>query len=180
VNYCYDNADRLTSTSVGNGPTGPDPLLAGNLSASNVTYDSQGNTTKLADESLAYDASGNNISTTLSDGTAVSYVRDAGGNIVQRSATVGGVASTIRYSGQFILDGTSSMSVVEQDLSLPGGVTVAIPATGSQSWSYPDLHGDNIVQADGAGARVGGLASYDPFGQPVDPTTGGYRHGYRG
>jgi RHS repeat-associated protein len=61
---------------------------------------------------------------------------------------------------------------VETDVSLPGGVSVAIPASGGQSWSYPDLHGDNIIQCDGAGARVGGLAAYDPFGQPIDPVTG--------
>jgi RHS repeat-associated protein len=51
-------------------------------------------------------------------------------------------------------------------------VSVEIPVSGGQSWSYPDLHGDNIIQCDGAGARVGGLAAYDPFGQPIDPVTG--------
>jgi len=36
----------------------------------------------------------------------------------------------------------------------------------TQSWSYPNLHGDS------AGVRVGVRASYDPFGQPIDPVTG--------
>jgi len=38
-------------------------------------------------------------------------------------------------------------------------------------WSYPNLHGDSIITADSAGVR-GQVCSYDPFGQPIDPTTG--------
>jgi RHS repeat-associated protein len=41
-------------------------------------------------------------------------------------------------------------------------------------WSYPNIHGDVIVTADGAGARTGGLTSYDPFGQIADPTTAAF------
>jgi RHS repeat-associated protein len=40
------------------------------------------------------------------------------------------------------------------------------------SWSYPNLHGDVIITTDGDGTRQGTHASYDPFGQPIDPTTG--------
>ena len=39
-------------------------------------------------------------------------------------------------------------------------------------WSYPNLHGDEVVTADNSGTRAGGHASYDPFGQPIDPSTG--------
>ena len=39
-------------------------------------------------------------------------------------------------------------------------------------WSYSNLHGDEVVTADNSGTRAGGHASYDPFGQPVDPATG--------
>jgi len=45
--YCYDNADRLTSSSVSNPPTGLNPVADG-LPASELSYDSHGNTTKLA------------------------------------------------------------------------------------------------------------------------------------
>ena len=34
------------------------------------------------------------------------------------------------------------------------------------------MHGDDIVTADGTGTRTGVLASYDPFGDPVDAATG--------
>jgi YD repeat-containing protein len=70
VGYCYDNADRLTATSVSGAPSGADPLLAANLTTAGGTpslaYDVQGNTTTLADETLTYDAAGDNIGTTQS------------------------------------------------------------------------------------------------------------------
>ncbi|MCU1471033.1 MAG: hypothetical protein JWQ39_2182 [Glaciihabitans sp.] len=171
VAYCYDNADRLTSTTVAGAPAGANPLFATNLSASNLSYDVQGNTTTLADETLTYDASGNNTATTLSDGTEVQYQRDASGTVVSRTSTPPvGAATTIRYSGPFVLDGTGAL--IQTTVSLPGGATVQIQASGATSWSYPDLHGDNIVQTDGVGVRVGVRATYDPFGQPIDPATG--------
>jgi len=59
------------------------------------------------------------------------------------------------------------------DLSLPGGASVSLPVSGgTQSWSYPNLHGDSILTADSAGVRVGVRATYDPFGQPIDSVTG--------
>jgi RHS repeat-associated protein len=67
------------------------------------------------------------------------------------------------------MDGTNGL--LEQDVSLPGGVTTAIGTT-AQTWSYPDIHGDDILTANGSGMRVGMVISYDPFGQPIDPTTG--------
>ena len=59
----------------------------------------------------------------------------------------------------------------ERTLALPGGVTVSIQGS-SQVWSYPNLHGDVIITTNATGTRQGGVASYDPFGQPVDPVTG--------
>ncbi len=41
----------------------------------------------------------------------------------------------------------------------------------TQTWSYPNLHGDVILTADQTGLRSGRYA-YDPFGQPIDPVTG--------
>ncbi|MCS0499775.1 hypothetical protein [Protaetiibacter mangrovi] len=61
----------------------------------------------------------------------------------------------------------------EATYGLPGGATVRVDSAGAAlGWAYPNLHGDVIVQADPAGVRVGVRASYDPFGQPVDPGTG--------
>ncbi len=71
------------------------------------------------------------------------------------------------------MDGLSgARAVVQREVSLPGGVSLSIPTTGGQSWSYPNLHGDSILTADATGTRTGVRASYDPFGQPIDPVTG--------
>ena len=175
--YCYDYADRLTSTVVTNPQAGASPVTGGALGTGSLVYDTHGNTTRLADQTMTYDVADRHMSTTLADGTTVVYQRDATGRIVARTDDPAGAApaTTIRYafaaSGLFgVLSGSNAL--VERDLSLPGGVSVAIPVSGGQSWSYPNLHGDSILTADAAGTRVGVRASYDPFGQPVDPATG--------
>ena len=66
---------------------------------------------------------------------------------------------------------TASNAVQERTLALPGGVVLSVRAS-AQVWSYPNLHGDVIITANSAGARQGGVAAYDPFGQPIDPVTG--------
>ncbi|MEP6843164.1 MAG: hypothetical protein ABJA11_06560, partial [Pseudolysinimonas sp.] len=53
TSYCYDNADRLTSSVSVNAPAGVDPVNAG-LPATSIVYDGHGNTTTLADQSLGY------------------------------------------------------------------------------------------------------------------------------
>ncbi len=132
----------------------------------------------------------------MSDDTLITYVRDATGRIVSRTVqgpAVAGVtpaAETLRYTfAGSSLHGvlTGGGVLVERTVSLPGGVSVSIPATSTggtgggggggstsaaQSWSYPNLHGDNIVLADQAGTRQGVRASFDPFGQAIDPVTG--------
>ena len=105
----------------------------------------------------------------------IAYVRDAAGGLAARVSTpIGGAAETYRYSGGggvgFVLD--AGNVVLQRTVSLPGGVTVVLKADASQVWAYPDLRGDLIVTADGAGVRQGQRVCYDPFGQPVDPVTG--------
>ncbi|QEO08595.1 RHS repeat-associated core domain-containing protein [Protaetiibacter larvae] len=61
----------------------------------------------------------------------------------------------------------------EATIGLPGGATVRVNAASAVvGWAFPNLHGDVILQADPTGARVGARASYDPFGQPIDPAIG--------
>jgi RHS repeat-associated protein len=181
VAYCYDNADRLTGTSVMGAPTGASPVLADNLTitapGATLAYDPAGETTTLADETLSYDSTGRHIGTTTTGagGAAVTYVRDVADEVVSMSTTIAGTTTTVDYGYtgagiQFTLN-AANMAVTETTLSLPGGVTVSMQSSG-QVWSYPDLHGDDMVAADGAGARVGSVAVYDPFGQPIDLATG--------
>jgi large repetitive protein len=187
VAYCYDGTDRLTKTTVTNAPSGASPVSGGNLTMTGplptLTYDAHGNTTTLADQTLTYDGADRHATTTLTQGTLdtaddtkITYVRDATGRIVERRSKVPGEAEKVlRYtfaSGGLFGVLTGSNVLVEQSLSLPGGVSVSIPAAGGQSWSYPNLHGDSIVATDAAGKRLGARASFDPFGQPIDPVTG--------
>jgi RHS repeat-associated protein len=182
VAYCYDNADRLTATTITGAPAGANPVAGGALTAATLVYDSHGNTTKLADQTLGYDVADRHMTTTLDDGTTIAYARDATGRIVARTNTPpAGTATTIRYlfaGGTLFGVANGAGALLERDLSLPGGVSVSIP-TGTpatpgaaSSWSYPNLHGDSILQTDALGLRLGNRASYDPFGQPINPTTG--------
>ena len=51
-------------------------------------------------------------------------------------------------------------------------ITTTGGSTPGTLWSYSNLHGDEIVTADNTGTHGAGHASYDPFGQPIDPTSG--------
>lgn len=113
-------------------------------------------------------------------------MRDVTGRIVSRSSTIGGVTSTVKYlyTGGGLFATVDGAGVLTRSVSLPGGVTVTLTGavTGVDAvWSYPNLHGDNILVANAAGIRPAMSAPngliparyfYDPFGQPVDPITG--------
>jgi hypothetical protein len=174
--YCYDASDRLLSTDVAGAPAGANTLLSTNLGAATLTYDAHGNTTRLADQQLFYGAADRYMKTVVDDGTVIEYLRDVSGRIVQRTSTAPGeLPEVIRYTfsagGMFgVLDGAGAL--IEQTLSLPGGVSVSLPAAADAKWSYPNLHGDSIILTDHVGARIGVRAAFDPFGQPIDPVTG--------
>jgi RHS repeat-associated protein len=181
MSSCYDNADRLTTNTVTGAPASPDIIMGNNLtttgSSPNLVYDGHGNITKLATETLGYDETNRHMTTTLTDGTTVSYQRDATDRIIAMTQTpAGGPTTTTRYaytgpddSTAFAL--TATNAVQEQTITLSGGATVSIRSTG-QVWSYPGLTGHNLVTTDGAGTRSGAVALYDPFGDPINPTTG--------
>ncbi len=80
ANYCYDNADRLTSYGT----------TAGGYD--NPVYDAHGNTTQLAGQALTYDYSNRHLGTYLPNQTtpttSVVYQRDATDRIVSRTSTV--------------------------------------------------------------------------------------------
>ncbi|TIH32262.1 hypothetical protein D4765_15905 [Subtercola vilae] len=176
--YCYDNTDRLTSTTVTNPVTGADTTNA-SLSAAKIVYDSHGNTTTLADQTLTYDAVDRHMKTTLADTTTITYARDATNRIISRTTFVPGTGagtgtSTVYYlyagggdAPAQIKDGVTSS--IQRMLSLPGGVSLVIPATGNQTWSYPNIHGDTIITATQTATRSAQYR-YDPYGQPISTT----------
>jgi RHS repeat-associated protein len=89
--------------------------------------------------------------------------------------TSGGATNSVRYSytgtGMQLTLNSTSTALNEVDLSLPGGVTVSVQGSASM-WSFPDLHGDDTVTTNGSGTRTGSIAIYDPFGDPINLTTG--------
>ena len=109
---CYDEADRLLSTTAA-GYTGT------------IAYDSHGNTTTVAGQTLGYDYANRHLSTVASGGN-VTYGRDVADRLVVRTPTAG-IAQTVRYSypgsgdqASLVLDGTGTLKQAE--FSLPGGV----------------------------------------------------------
>ena len=174
TSYCYDWADRLTSSTVTGAPSGATSVTDG-LSPAELAYDIRGNTTRLADMTFTYDVENQHSGTTYADGSTVTIARDATGRIVARTVDPAGSAPAVTTRYTFtgtddvpwaIKTGTAAPIVF---LPLPGGVTVDVPATGTASWSYPSLQGHTLATGDGT--AITGMRLYDPFGQPVDTTT---------
>ena len=178
---CYDTADRLIATTTTGAPAGSNPVLAGNLTATGASaslgYDGHGNTTTLADQVLVYDVADRHLATAAGDDT-VSYVRDGADRIVARThTTAAGAPSTTRYghtgagdTAEFTL--TAAGALTERLVGLPGGVTLTDRLGAPDTWAHPNIHGDTTITTDAAGLRQGPPATYDPYGQPVDPATG--------
>ena len=184
--YAYDNADRLTGTTVTNPPTAADTVAGAALTMSgtaNLVYDSHGNITTLGNQVMTYDQSDRHIST-VGAGATVTYIRDVTDRIIAETSVIGATTKDTRFG---FTDGSDSpdwtinadttpvtdpTAVLEHTLALPGGVVVSIQAQGGTlTWSYPNMHGDSIVTTNLSGTRQGLIGVYDPFGQPIDPTT---------
>ncbi|OZD38568.1 hypothetical protein CH252_32015 [Rhodococcus sp. 06-1477-1B] len=172
--YCYDGADRLLSNPVSGAVAGASQITDG-VGAEEIAYDARGNMTRLSDLLLSYDADNRHVGTRTYAGSSVSVVRDGLGRVVSRSVDPAGDAPAVTSRYVYAGAGDSPWAVVTGDagvmvfLSLPGGVTVDVPASGSASWSYPSLQGHTLTTGDGVSSS--GVQLYDPFGQPLDPAT---------
>ncbi|MFD7027250.1 PA14 domain-containing protein [Streptomyces sp. NPDC059917] len=166
--YCYDGADRLTSTSGGLALT--------------FAYDTRGNAVKVGGDTLGYDSAKRHVQTTTGSGTSIAYTRDSADRLTARTVTGaadGSKNGTTRYSysskhddADLILDKDGRL--LQRIVPLPGGVllTKNYDKVATTNWSYPNIHGDVLFTADGAATRTGDFHLYDPFGQNIDPATG--------
>ncbi len=170
TSYCYDHADRLTSTT--------------DARYSAITYDGHGNTVTLGQESLVYDGADRHVQTTKGS-TTIRYARDAMDRIVERMVN-GAIVSQYGYAGPtdgagFTLD--ASNAVVERTVPLPGGATVTKRGAGDV-WSYPSLHGDIFAIANASGVKDGSTRHYDSFGEALgvvpDNSTGAFDYAWLG
>ncbi|KAA6436821.1 hypothetical protein FQ330_00475 [Agrococcus sediminis] len=174
--YCYDWADRLLSSTVTGAVAGAHAVADG-VAAAELGYDARGNTVRLADMTLRYDAADAHSGTTYADGTTVAVVRDALGRIAARTTDPAGAepAVTVRYL--YAGDGDEPFaqlegSVLVRQVELPGGATVTLTGTGAgteRQWQYPSMLGHTVTTGDGsAGSPV---RLYDPYGQPLEAGT---------
>ncbi len=168
---CFNHADRLVSTT--------EPGFTGT-----IAYDTHGNMTTVAGETRSYDIADRHTSTTKGAVT-VTYVRDVTDRIVARTDSTGTTRFGFTAGGDSAgLTLTSANVLVERTMGLPGGVMLTTRSSGNV-WSYPNWHGDHVATANQAGAKQGGTASYDPFGNltsgtPVDNGAGALDYGWHG
>ncbi|HVV12772.1 MAG TPA: PA14 domain-containing protein [Amycolatopsis sp.] len=172
TNYCYDAADRLMAT-------------LGTNATSGLTYDTHGNTTAYTTAGitthLAYDGADRNIqlSTTGAPTNAtIAYTRDATDRIIRRDATAGDPVTSVLYgytSGGDTPDVTCDTNhhILTWTLTLPGGVVETLHNSADpDTWDAPSVRGDLVWTTDNGATQVGDLHQYDPFGNPLDATTG--------
>ena len=184
--YCYNTADQLVSSS--------DPL------SDNAQYEAHGNLTGIGATTaplyLYYDQSDRNRALVQYDqngnGNGLYYAHDAQDRITYREHdTI--AAWTWTLAGAFdygytdssdapsFVRNDSTWNIIEEYLSLPGGVLLTIPGNNTQTSNYafnlPNIHGDTLLTVNGSGANTStgtGPASsyaYDPFGNPVPGST---------
>ncbi|MBM7470324.1 RHS repeat-associated protein [Microbacterium keratanolyticum] len=170
--YCYDWADRLLSTQVTGAIPGANTVTDG-LAAADIVYDARGNVSRLADMQFTYDAADRHIGTTYADGTKVTIVRDATGRIAARTTDPAGAAPAVTTSYLHAGGGDSPWgqktgTALTRSLGLPGGVSWT-NQSGAVTWSYPSMNGHALVTR--SGTTTSPLLLWDPFGQPMDPTT---------
>ncbi len=168
--YCYDGADRLTSTTVSNPVVGAQTVADG-VAAADIGHDLRGNTVTLADMSLTYDAANRHVGTITAEGS-VSYLRDPVGRIIQSTTTpVDGDPVVTKYfyaGGADAAWGQSTGGTLTRTVGLPGGVSQTL--TGVEVvWSFPNLQGHTLLTR--TGTTTSATLLWDPFGQPLHPVT---------
>lgn len=172
--YCYDNADKLVSSS--------------DASVGSPVYDPHGNTTTLGSQSMTYDGADRHTATT-SGSTAVSYTRDATDRIVSRLVN-GSVVATYGYSGPgdspdmvTAAIGVLGATATTRFVALLGGASINQGGLTGDTWSYPNVHGDIMLTANNVGLE-GATYTYDPFGNPLgnlpDDAPGNFDFGWLG
>jgi RHS repeat-associated protein len=151
--YCYDEADRLTST------TEP--------SVGTINYDSRGNTTQIFGESHTYDIADRHLTTTKG-ATTVAYVRDATDRFTERKVNGATVARYLSAGGGDAPDATIDVATGNTEFvwGLPGGAlfTYKPSAVASSVWTLPNLQGSALATVNQSGVKQGATMIWDPDG----------------
>jgi RHS repeat-associated protein len=172
--YCYDQADRLISSS--------DPQIGA------PTYDDHGNTVMLAGNgtpiNLTYDASDNNT-VIVQGNNRIEYLKTATGAVLRKKEFNNGtLTKSYRYlAGGAVLQSCSladqnSCTTTDTYVTLPGNVSITLsptnPDTGKRTvYSIKNFHGDTAITASSTGTPSSSVYLYEPFGQPSNSQTFG-------
>jgi RHS repeat-associated protein/uncharacterized repeat protein (TIGR01451 family) len=206
--YSYDDADRLISVLAPSGSSVPNETFSydgsGNQIGAGQTYDAANRLLFDAKYDYAYDGEGNltsktdrasgaitryvwntlheMTSTTLPDGTVVSYRYDALGRRIEESTPSGatrfvnlGANVVAEYDGGNTLQATYLATLGSGDL--PG---VPLETSVGSTMSYPLL--DQVGSVTGSTDQTGSLStfSYTAYGRPVGASSGTYAYGTYG
>jgi len=144
-NYCYDNADRLVSSTQYGTPT----------------YDSRGNTTKLGNLTFTYDILDQNIGVSETE-KSIAYTRDVMGRIINSNYNSGTEVKKYNFasnssSPDILKDGSNN--IIEKYVSLPG-LILTMKTVGAD---YSIMSSTGNVLANNTGT----LKRYDPFGSSI-------------
>jgi RHS repeat-associated protein len=97
----------------------------------------------------------------------VAYTYDAVDRLIQSTSTASG-STPIRYAYAGYSDSpaavlSTSGSILQQLVGLPGGVSVTLQPSGNV-WSYFNMQGDTTLTASDTGTLLSGPVTYDPWG----------------
>jgi RHS repeat-associated protein len=150
--YCYNTADQLVAS------------ITGGTASTSYAYNEHGDQTDDNGTSYTWDSSDRPVTATTPGGTTTSTY-DAVSRLIQSSSSTGSTAryAYAGYSDTPVAVLDTSNNILQQLVSLPGGVTVTLQPAGS-IWSYVNLQGDVAATASAAGSRTAGPFTYDPWG----------------
>lgn len=157
--YCYNDADQLTSTT-------------NNAGTTTAGYDTHGNQISDGPTTLDWDTSDRVTAVHTPTGTTT-YSYDP----LDRLAR----AQTASSDDRFLYDGYNDSPAATRNaagattqafVNLPGGTTLTISGAGN-AWGYADLHGHTVARTTDTGTLLGTRTSYDPWGATLSAPTSG-------
>jgi RHS repeat-associated protein len=167
---------------------GGDTATAG--STSGVTYNVDDNGNLLAYDtnvSAALAPAGSQTGGTGVDSAAALFIASSGSCGGTTTTTAGTTTTThpttTTTSGTTTTTSGGGSGTITYLVNLAGGVLLEV--TGStETWYYPNLEGGTAAEASSAGAAVGGITLYDPFGNALtslqNDSPDGLAYGFEG
>ncbi|MFZ4668393.1 MAG: RHS repeat domain-containing protein [Microthrixaceae bacterium] len=149
----YDRADRLTSVT--------DPRLAGE-----VTYDSDGRTTRIGPLSLTYDPLGNLTTVSHTDGSSVRWGYVGSQRVSRTTTDASGSTQTLAFDASGFVRSDDG-ALIARVLEAPGGVQIVQRRDASTTWNFSTIGGNHWFSTDANGSNDGSMSLFDPYGNVI-------------